>query len=250
MYNKSIKIMFTSLGQNKSLTQQVEYELTEAIRAGKYLPGSKIPSENELCEVFNVSRTSVREAVKKMSARGIVDVKRGSGVYVAEISLKNASENLNLFFELSSDKNIILQTINTRLILEPTLASQAAIYRKNSHIELLKNNIIQMRKCALKDKKKEAELDNDFHSIILSIVNNDVLELLLSPIFNLIPKFKTAVYVKPMEGHLLKEKKLMLNHHENILQGIIESNGTAAREAMRNHILETQNNYTKSLLKK
>ena len=239
--------MFTSIGSNKSITQQVEYELTEAIRNGKYLPGNKIPTENELCEIFNVSRTSIREAVKKMSARGIVDVKRGSGVYVSEMSIKNASEILNLFFELSSDKNIILQTINTRLILEPALASQAAIHRNNNHLDLLKNNMIEMRQCALDDKKREAELDNDFHRILLSIVNNKVLELLLNPMFNLIPKFKTAVYVKPIAGKLLKEKNIMLDYHENILQAIIQKDSDKANEAMRNHIIETQRNYTKSL---
>jgi GntR family transcriptional repressor for pyruvate dehydrogenase complex len=57
--------MFTPLGQTKSITQQIEFELTKAIRTGKYLPGNKLPTENELCQIFNVSRTSVREAVKK-----------------------------------------------------------------------------------------------------------------------------------------------------------------------------------------
>lgn len=241
--------MFTPLGPNKSLTQRVEYELTEAIRAGKYLPGNKIPTENELCEVFQVSRTSIREAVKKLSARGIVDVKQGSGVYVSEMSIKSASEILNLFFELSSDKNIILQTINTRLILEPTIASEAAINRNDHHLELLKKNMIEMRKCDLEDKKREAELDNDFHRILLSIVNNKVLELLLSPIFNLIPKFKTAVYAKPIAGKMIKAKDIMLDHHENILQAIINRDSKKAIEAMRNHIIETQANYTKSLEK-
>ncbi|WP_212744283.1 FadR/GntR family transcriptional regulator [Maribacter sp. ACAM166] len=69
-------------------------------RTGKYLPGSQIPTENELCKMFNVSRTAVREAVKKMNAKGIVDVKRGSGVYVSEMSIQNASEKM-LFYKQS-----------------------------------------------------------------------------------------------------------------------------------------------------
>ncbi len=242
--------MFAPVGLGRSLTQQVEFELTEAIRTGKYLPGNKIPTENELCQMFNVSRTSIREAVKKMSALGIVDVKRGSGVYVSEISIKNASGILNMFFELSSDVDVILQTINTRLILEPALAAQAASYRNEEHLALLKNNMIAMRNCNLNDKKKEAELDNDFHRILLSITNNEVLELLLSPIFNLMPKFKTIVYAKPTDGNLLKDKQIMLGHHENILQAIIDQDEKKASEAMRVHIIETQVNYTKAIQKK
>lgn len=241
--------MFAPLGIKKSLTQMIEYELTEAIRAGKYLPGSKLPTENELCELFVVSRTAVREAIKKMSARGIVQVKRGSGVYVSEMSIKNASETLNLFFELSSDKNVIQQTINTRLILEPALASQAAINRTDVQIQSLVDNIKMTKSCDINDTDKEAELDNDFHKTILSIANNQVLDLLLNPIFHLMPKFKTGVYAKPQEGELVKKKQIMLTHHENILDAIIKQDEQMANKAMYNHILETQNNYTKSLKK-
>ncbi|MGB3150075.1 MAG: FadR/GntR family transcriptional regulator [Maribacter sp.] len=239
--------MFSSIGKSQSLTQQIELKLTKAIRNGTYLPGHKIPTENELCELFKVSRTSVREAVKKMSAKGIVDVKRGSGVYVSEISIKNASENLNMFFELSSDKDVILQTINARLILEPILAAQAAKYRTEHQLNLLKENMIAMQNCELMDKKKEAELDNDFHRTLLSVANNKVLELLLSPIFNLMPKFKSIVYAKPSKGNLKAQKKIMLAHHENILQATMEKDEQKATEAMRNHIMETQSNYKTSM---
>ncbi len=239
--------MFAPIGIKKSLTQIIEYELIEAIRAGKYLPGSKLPTENELCNLFAVSRTAVREAIKKMSARGIVQVKRGSGVYVSEMSIKNATETLNLFFELSSDRGVILQTIKTRLVLEPALAGQAAINRTERQIELLKENIEMTKNCDLNDTNKEAELDNDFHKSILSIANNQVLDLLLSPIFNLMPKFKAGVYAKPLEGELVKKKNMMLKHHENILDAIINKDEQRANNAMYNHILETQNNFTKSL---
>ncbi len=239
--------MFSPLGKEKSLTQQVEFELTMAIRSGTYLPGHKIPTENELCQLFNVSRTSVREAVKKMSAKGIVDVKRGSGVYVSEISFKNAAENLNMFFELSSDEDVILQTINTRLILEPALAAQAAKSRTEHQLIFLQDNMIAMYNCDLTDKKKETELDNAFHRALLSIADNKVLELLLSPIFNLMPKFKSIVYAKPTYGNLLTHKKIMLDHHENILQAIKEQDEKKATDAMRNHIIETQTNYSKSI---
>ncbi|MFK7834074.1 MAG: FadR/GntR family transcriptional regulator [Winogradskyella sp.] len=239
--------MFNSIVSNKSLSEQVENKLTEAIRAGKYLPGHQIPTEHELCDMFNVSRTSIREAVKKMSARGIVEVKRGKGVFVSEMSIKNTSEILNLFFELSSDKSIISQTIKTRLIIEPVLAAEAAIYRTDSHIALLKNNMDEMKKCALADKKKEADIDNDFHKTLLSIVDNKVLDLLLKPIFNLTPKFKNAVYTKSLTGELLRDKTIMIDHHNNILEAIIAQDAHKAAEAMRAHIIETQKIHTQSL---
>ena len=239
-------MIFTPIGHNLSLTQQVERELTQAIRTGNYLPGSKLPTENELCKMFNVSRTAIREAVKKMSAKGLVHVKQGSGVYVQEVSIKNASEVLNMFFELSSNEDVISQTIDARLHLEPVLAAQAANIRTDQHLELLQHNMDSMRRCDLCDKEREAELDNDFHRTILSISNNSVLTLLLSPIFNLMPKFKAIVYAKPINGNIEKDKEIMLAHHDYILQAIIQRNEKEAMQAMQRHIMETKNNYTKS----
>lgn len=237
--------MFTQLGQNKSLTQQVEEQLTTAIRKGAYSPGEKIPTESELCNMFNVSRTSVREAVKKMVARGIIEVKKGSGAFVSEMSVKNTTELLNTFFELSSTNDVVLQTIRVRQMIEPALARHAANLRTDDHIIMLKNNIDKISECDLKNKEKEVDLDNDFHRLILSISKNDILELLLSPIFSLMSKYKSDVFAKPADGDLLKDKNIMLNHHKNIMDAIANKDEMGAFNAMVAHLEETHNNYMK-----
>jgi len=100
-----------------------------------------------------------------------------------------------------------------------------------------------MEACELNDKKREAELDNQFHKIIFSVVGNSVLELLFNPIFNLMPKFKSKVFAKPMEGDLLKEKEIMMNHHAAIVKAVIAQNQKEAFNAMKVHLLDTRNNY-------
>lgn len=235
--------MFQQIGQKKSLSQQIVEEITRSIREGKYLPGQQLPTESALCEIFKVSRTAIREAIKILSAQGLVEVKKGSGAYVSEVSVQNAREILNMFFELSSDTDMILQTIETRQLLEPQIAKEAAQKRKEQHVHLLQKNMGAMRKCPLDNKKKEAELDNEFHRIILSITGNKVLELLLSPVFNLMPKFKVNVFAKPAEGDLEEEKKTMLEHHENILKAIMDQAPEAAAAAMERHLEDTRKNY-------
>ncbi|REE00197.1 FadR/GntR family transcriptional regulator [Marinoscillum furvescens] len=235
--------MFQQLGNKKSLSLQVEESLTEAIRSGKFSPGQKIPTENELCEIFNVSRTAIREAIKKMNARGILDVRKGSGAYVSEISVQNASETLNMFFELSSDKDLVRQTIKTRQLIEPLIAKEAAKVRSDKHIVLLTKNMEAMIRCDLEDKKKEADLDNDFHQILLSTTENSVLQLLISPIFNLMPKFKSSVFAKPNDGDLINEKNIMIKHHENILSAVSNQDSNAAYTAMKEHLETTYHNY-------
>lgn len=242
--------MFQQLGQKKPLSQQVEEQLLTAIRNGTYRPGQRIPTEFELCKIFNVSRTAIREALKKMSARGIIDVRKGSGAYVSEISVKSTSEMLNLFFELSTNKDLVLQTIETRQMIEPILAARAAKHRNENHLASLRKNMEEMRNCDLEDKKTEAELDNNFHHILLSVSNNPVLELLFDPIFSLMPKFKTKIFAKPTEGNLAEDKEKMLVHHQNIVDAIVEQNERLASERMTDHLLETRNNYMQSIQKK
>ncbi|WP_212744284.1 FadR/GntR family transcriptional regulator [Maribacter sp. ACAM166] len=130
------------------------------------------------------------------------------------------------------------------------MAAQAAKNRNEHHLNHLKENMIAMRNCDLNDKKKETELDNEFHRLLLSIANNKVLELLLSPIFYLMPKFKTIVYAKPTDGNLSNHKKIMLDHHEKILKAIIEQDAQKATKAMKTHVIETQSNYIKSIQNK
>jgi len=64
------------------------------------------------------------------------------------------------------------------------------------------------------------------------------------------PKFKSTVYAKSTKGNLIKDKEIMLNHHENIRQVIIQNNELGAASAMKSHILETQCNYSKSIQNK
>ncbi|WP_431128662.1 FadR/GntR family transcriptional regulator [Flagellimonas flava] len=239
--------MFEPIEKRESLSGHVESELTKAIRIGQYQPLQKIPTENELCSIFNVSRTVVREAIKGLNAKGIVDVRKGSGVYVSEMSIQNASETLNLFFGLSSNQDVLLHTIDSRAMIEPMIASKSAVIRKEKHMDLLQENMEKMRQCPLEDKKEEAELDNQFHRIILDCIDNPVLHLLVDPVFNLMPKFKLGVFGKTIAGNLEEEKEKMLYFHQMITDAIIGKHPLRAESFMKEHLKVTRENYIKAL---
>jgi GntR family transcriptional repressor for pyruvate dehydrogenase complex len=224
-------------------------ELTKAIKQGKYQPSEKIPTEHELCSIFNVSRTVVREAITGLNAKGIVDIRKGSGVYVSEMSIKNASESLNLFFGLSSNQDLMLHAIETRAMMEPIIAAKCANVRQEEHIIMLKNNIKEMQTCNLEDKTKEAELDNQFHRILLDCIDNPVLKLLMNPIYNLMPQFKSDVFAKTKisKENMAHEKEKLLYYHEMIADAIIKKDSQQAENFMRAHIKVTSDNYLKSI---
>ena len=106
--------------KNKLLAEQVEDEIYHYILDTPLEPGAKLPNEFELGEKFGVGRSTVREAVKLLSSKGIVEVRRGSGTYVVTTA-KGFSDPLNL--RSVQDKNALaLDLVNVRLLLSVSSA--------------------------------------------------------------------------------------------------------------------------------
>ena len=119
--------------KNKLLAEQVEDEIYHYILETPLEPGAKLPNEFELGEKFGVGRSTVREAVKLLSSKGIVEVRRGSGTYVVTTA-KGLSDPLNL--RSVQDKNALaLDLVNVRLLLEPGMAEMAALNASDEDIE-------------------------------------------------------------------------------------------------------------------
>jgi GntR family transcriptional repressor for pyruvate dehydrogenase complex len=91
--------------------------------------------------MFGVSRTALREALQMLSARDLISIKKGSGIYVNELIDKIATKSMRFFLELNFDKDHILHVIKARNMFEPEIAKLAAINRKTEDIDFLKNNI-------------------------------------------------------------------------------------------------------------
>ncbi len=86
-----------AVSRNPSLYETVSEQLLAAIRSAKLEPGARIPSERELGERFGVSRTVIREAIRHLAAKGVLEVVSGSGVVIADASPTNVSESLDLY---------------------------------------------------------------------------------------------------------------------------------------------------------
>lgn len=82
--------IFEKIPISQTLSQKIERKIEEAIRQKKLIPGTKLPYERELCESFAVSRTALRESLKRLSARGLISVRKGSDMFVSEIKTEDA----------------------------------------------------------------------------------------------------------------------------------------------------------------
>lgn len=218
MHNVSEGDFFSKIGTTQSLSQKIERRIEDLIREKKILPGQKLPSEFELCQFFSVSRTALREALKRLNARGLVEVKKGSGVYVTQIKIENIIESLNLFYDLKFDSNLIQQIIEVRRIFEPEIAKLASINRTESDIQVLEQNIEDLINCNPDNTQLEVDIINRFHMNVAKATNNPIINITMEPVYSLVPRLRNLIFAN-IDG----EKKYTVSLQMQIFEAIKNS---------------------------
>src|SRR3989442_9857964 len=117
--------MFPRVTREPRLSDKVADLLLETIVVRRLAPGERLPSERELGEQFGVSRTVIREAVRALAAKGVIDVRTGSGLRVAAVDSSNVSESMSLFLRGSSTLDYP-RVHEVRAMLEVEVAGLAA----------------------------------------------------------------------------------------------------------------------------
>lgn len=223
--------MFEKIGTREKLSEKIVNQLETAIRKRKLNPGEKIPTEMEMCKLFNVSRTAVREAVQKLEAKGLISIKKGSGIYVNELESDTATDSMNLFLELNLDKDYVMHVMELRKIIEPEIAAKAAINRTEKNLEKMVTYIQQLEGLEDFKYKEEGANDRKFHHEIAVASGNPVALLMLKPIFQLMPKIRMLVY-----KDVKYAKEQALEFHKKIYQAIKNKNAEEAKRLMTEHL--------------
>lgn len=207
--------LFEKIGTTQTLSQKIERKIEEAIRQKKLINGTKLPSEKELCEKFAVSRTALREALRRLSARGLIVIKKGSGMYVSEIRIEDAINSLNLYYDLRFDSNLIMQIIEVRRIFEPEIAKLAAKNRTEEDIKTLIENYNELERCDPDNTQLEADIINRFHMNIAKATGNPIVIITMEPIYSLLPRMRNIIY-----GNIEGEKEYTLKFELNIIEAV------------------------------
>ncbi len=223
--------LFPKVGNSKTLSQEVQIKIEQAIRDRKLLPGDKLPTEKELCEMFQVSRTALREALQMLSARGLINIRKGSGIYVASFTRERAIKPMSLFLELNLNEKLIRDVMELRKIVEPSIAALAAMNRKEEDLSEMIKTISNLKACSEKDAEKEATIDASFHMALAKASGNPLAPMILEPVYSLMPKIRSLIYEKVPGA---KEKAVQ--YHELLFEKIVNHDSEGARETMRNHL--------------
>ena len=224
---------FMKIQREEPLSHKVERQIREAIQQKIFLAGDRLPGELELAERFGVSRTAVREALRMLSGRGLVDIRKGSGVYVSEIGMSNVVDPFYQLLEMKCGKASLLHIIRVRLFMEPEIAKLAAEHRSLEDVAKLEEYYDKMK--ASRDKHFEMiESDIKFHRTIASATNNPIIPIIMEPIFQLLYKFISETY---KQSHA---PDLALKNHAILLEAITHHDKKKAYDTMRQHMLEAE----------
>lgn len=234
--------IFQNLGNRQTLSQKIERTIENAIREKKLAVGSKLPTEREMCESFGVSRTALREALRRLSARGLINIHKGSGMYVSEINIEDAIKSLNLYYDLKFDKNLISQIIEVRMLFEPEIAKLAAKNRTDKDVIELTKSLDDFEKCNPDNTQKEADLDNKFHLGITKSTGNPIMQITMEPIYLLLPRMRNYIYAN-IEG----EKSNTLSSHKKLLKAVAHKQTDDAYKIMKSNLIRTYEIYDKYL---
>ena len=223
--------IFGKIGNPLTLSQEIELKIEDAIRQKKLEPGQKLPSEKDLCVMFGVSRTALREALRMLSARGLLNVRKGDGVYVNNFSSIHASKPMSLYLELQFDKDYIMHLVHVRQMIEPHIAKLAAKNRTEQDIEKIELNIEKFLDRD-QDAQQLAQLDVEFHTAITQASGNPLIPLIMDPLFSMLPKVKALIV-----SNLKKVKSDNApNFHQKIFDKIRMQDENSAFDAMKAHL--------------
>lgn len=214
------------MSQNR-LTTSVAQQVEEMVVSQQYRVGGRLPAERELAEQLGVSRNVLREAIKLLEERGLVEVRMGSGVYVTEIGATQLTRSVTLY--VKSQQVSIHHVYQTRWILETQNARLAARQAEEDDIAALRT-CIQKSQDRIGQPHLFTPLDIEFHMLLARASQNPVLPLLLETITDALRE------QCQMTEQLPGAQENALSHHVRILEAVEARDQEAAYEAMDRHI--------------
>lgn len=221
------------------LFQEVALQLYELISKGHLHGGDRLPSEKQLCELFNVSRTSIREALRTLGALGLVEARNGGGSFVKRGSPEAVGTVLSM--ALFHDLDDVPQIFEARQAIETWTAFHAASRITETQLDELAA-LVEKQCAEVARGDSGIEADFGFHLLIGIAACNEVVTRLLYSMITLIFKVLDPSRRPPMD------LTVAVDQHRGILEALRNGDGDLAMRRMSEHIsLDPQADVTRRL---
>jgi len=218
--------------QTERLYEQIVSQIEQRVVAGDLKVGDQLPPEKELAEQFGVSRTAVREAIKALREKRLVEIRPGKGTFITNGAPETMRHSLGLIMKFGS-ANGFANLVEVREILEPEIAALAATRISDEYIATMQQ-AVQTMDTALDKVDIFVEADLDFHLALAEGTQNPIIPILMDPIIDMLREQRKRTALS--DGGLKRGQF----HHKKILKAVMERDPEAARKAMQLHLRQVR----------
>lgn len=226
---EAAKPAFEAIRKNKvyeAVARQIETLILEKLK-----PGDKLPPERELAEMFSVSRSSIRDAIRSLELAGLVEPKQGIGTVICEVT---ADFLLNpLVNALKRKQELVSELIEVRKMIEPPLAARAATHASPEEMAEMEDILRRQAEKMARDEMTIEE-DSEFHYTIAMASGNSVVLKVLDLLMDLLRETRERSLQVPGRA------QRSLAGHRQILAAIKKGDAKAAEAAMCRHIEDVE----------
>ena len=218
--------------QTSRLYEQIVQQIQDSIEKGVLKPGDQLPAERELALQFGVSRTAVREAVKALREKGLVEAFPGRGTFITSGTSSSIRLTLDRMIK-TGQADGTLHLVEVREILEPEIAALAATRAAEASLVEMREAVGIMDN-AKHDPDAFIEADLDFHLALAEAAGNPLILSLIDSIVGVLREQRLSIFKVdggPERGQY---------HHKRILEAIENRDPGGARAAMRAHLRQVR----------
>jgi GntR family transcriptional repressor for pyruvate dehydrogenase complex len=236
-------ISFSRISDKVALVDRVVQYLEEMIMNGNLATDDKLPPERELAEQLGVSRTVIRESLRILRAKGLIDSIRGIGTTIKNLENHTFTTQLTFFLRAKKYEVTIEQYHQVRTILEGKITELATQNVNEKFLRILEGTIVELRNM---DERQEffPEIDSRFHRCLAEMARNPLLLIFLDTIRDLLADVREKVKADP------KTREISIRDHTNIVACLRARDSDGARRAMEAHLTHVLKALKKSIKKR
>jgi GntR family transcriptional regulator, transcriptional repressor for pyruvate dehydrogenase complex len=218
--------------QTSRLYEQIVQQIEDSIHKGALKEGEQLPAERELALQFGVSRTAVREAVKALREKGLVEAFPGKGTFITSDTSRTVRQTLDRMMK-AGQSEVTPNLAEVREILEPEIAALAAARAKEENLTAMREAFVVMDE-ARDDPDAFIEADLDFHLALAEAAANPLILSLIDSIVGLLREQRLRIF------HVEGGPERGQYHHKRILEAVEHRDSQGARDAMRAHLRQVR----------
>ncbi|HWJ76907.1 MULTISPECIES: FadR/GntR family transcriptional regulator [Bacillaceae] len=226
---------------SKKLYIQIYNQILSEIEVGVVKEGEKLPSERELCELFNVSRAPVRQALSALELNGVIYSRQGEGIFVKNSKVLTGNFQTSFFLKLISPEDIV----EARMSIEPLIIEFAALRATDDDIKALQKTIKKMEE-ETKSGVYVPETDETLHKQIAEASHNDLFIKFMSAISNAMKQQEMWHFIRDRTVTRPDYRDINFKEHLSLIKAIEEHNAKKAVELMTSHMENLYERYWKA----